>query len=213
MKVIIYTGLSISFEDAKKILDSDEIIYKPPIKRGDILNDLKYNPDIIGIIDGIFHKSPAVAHKEILSVLEKGIKVIGASSMGALRASELDSLGMKGIGYVYNQYANGKITSDDDVAVVLNPDTLKQLSVPLVSLDYSLNEAFKNNIITNKEKDEIIKIAKSIYYPSRNYENILNKTKLNTSKKDILLNFLKKSRDIKNQDAKELLNYIKQLIK
>jgi len=147
MKVIIYTGLSISFEDAKKILDSDEIIYKPPIKRGDILNDLKYNPDIIGIIDGIFHKSPAVAHKEILSVLEKGIKVIGASSMGALRASELDSLGMKGIGYVYNQYANGKITSDDDVAVVLNPDTLKQLSVPLVSLDYSLNEAFKNNII------------------------------------------------------------------
>ena len=84
---------------------------------------LKENPDIIGIIDGVFHQSSAVGHKEILNAIKKGIKVYGASSMGALRASELDVLGMTGIGYVYNQYASGEVDSDDDVAVMLDSDT------------------------------------------------------------------------------------------
>ena len=111
-KIIIYTGLSLSFDEAREILDTTEdveVIYKRPIKRGDLNHDIKENPDIIGIIDGVFHQSSAVGHREILNVIKKGIEVYGASSMGALRASELDSLGMHGIGYVYNQYATGKI--------------------------------------------------------------------------------------------------------
>ena len=216
MKIIIYTGLSISFEDAKAILNSDndnEIIYKCPIKRGDILRDLDEKVDIIGIIDGVFHKSPAVAHKEILDVINSKVKIIGSSSMGALRASELDSLGMIGIGHVYREYSNGNITSDDDVAVILDPDSLEQLSDALVSIDYNLNEAIKNKIITKKEKEELIKIAKSIYYPNRNYKNILDKCDLDDLKKEKLIDFIKSSKDIKNEDAKELLNYIKQTIK
>ena len=51
--------------------------------------------------------------------LIKDIEVFGASSMGALRASELDTLGMTGIGYCYEQYATGTIDSDDEVAVML----------------------------------------------------------------------------------------------
>ncbi|WP_409199789.1 TfuA-related McrA-glycine thioamidation protein [Methanobrevibacter sp. DSM 116169] len=212
MKAIIYTGLSISFEDAKSILDSDnenEIIYKTPIKRGDILKDLKEKPDIIGIIDGIFHSYPAVAHKEILEVINAGVTVAGSSSMGALRASELDSLGMIGIGYVYKQYATGEITSDDDVAVILDGETLEQLSTPLVSIDYTLKDAVKNEIIIDSEKADILKIAKSTYYPERKIDEIIKKTDLDSNKKEKLLDFFKISPDIKNLDAKELLNYIK----
>ncbi|MDL2246894.1 TfuA-related McrA-glycine thioamidation protein, partial [Methanobrevibacter sp. OttesenSCG-928-K11] len=181
-KIIVYTGLSISHEEARSILDNDsenEIIYKKPIKRGDILEDIKINPDIIVIIDGVFHQSPAVGHKEILEAIKRDILVVGASSMGALRASELDSLGMIGIGYVYNEYSNGNITSDDDVAVVLDPDTLEQLSEALVSINYILNQAENENIINSAEKEEIIKITKSIYYPKRTYSNILKKVDLN----------------------------------
>ena len=39
VKIIIYTGLSLSFDEAKEILDNHgdvEVIYKKPIKRGDI---------------------------------------------------------------------------------------------------------------------------------------------------------------------------------
>ncbi|MCI6930805.1 MAG: TfuA-like protein, partial [Methanobrevibacter boviskoreani] len=114
-RIIVFTGLSLSFDDASQILDAD---YRPPVKRGDIFKILKEEekPDIIGIIDGQFHSAPAVAHKEIMEALNEGITVVGGSSMGALRASELDSLGMIGVGFVYNEYKNGNIKSDDDVA-------------------------------------------------------------------------------------------------
>lgn len=83
--------------------------------------------------------------------------------MGALRASELDSLGMVGIGYVYKQYAEGIITADDDVAVVFDSETLEAISDSLVNMDYVFNEAVKDAIITLEEKEELYEVAKSIF--------------------------------------------------
>lgn len=211
-KIIIYTGLSLPFSEAKEILDSHgdvEVIYKRPIQRGDLNLAMKENPDIIGIIDGVFHQSSAVGHKEILNAIKKGIKVYGASSMGALRASELDVLGMTGIGYVYNQYASGEVDSDDDVAVMLDSDTLEALSEPLINMKYVFTNAVEENIITEDEKDELLAIAKETFYPKRNYAQTLSASNLDASKKDKLIDFIRQSPDIKKEDAKKLLHCIK----
>ena len=215
VKIIIYTGLSLPFDEAKEILDSHddiEVIYKRPIKRGDLGQALKENPDIIGIIDGVFHQNSSVGHKEILEVLNKGITVIGSSSMGALRASEMDSLGMIGIGYVYEQYATGKVASDDDVAVMLDSETLEALSEPLINIDYVFTHAVKEDIITQDQKDELIKIAKSTFYPKRNYAQTLNSSNLDDNTKNQLINFIRESVDIKKEDAKELIKYIANMV-
>lgn len=215
VKIIIYTGLSLPFDEAREILDSHddvEVIYKKPIKRGDLGHDIKENPDIIGIIDGVFHQNSAVGHREILNVMKKGVKVFGASSMGALRASELDSLGMIGVGYCYNQYASGAIDSDDDVAVMLDSDTLEALSVPLISMKYVFTNAVSENIITEDEKNELIQITKSTFYPKRNYAQTLGKSNLDNKTKGNLIDFIRTSDDIKKEDAKELLEYIKKYI-
>jgi len=211
-KIIIYAGLSIPFSEAKEILDSDdnnEVIYKRPIQRGDLNLALKENPDIIGIIDGVFHQNSAVGHKEILNVIKKGVRVYGASSMGALRASELDTLGMTGVGYVYNQYATGEVDSDDDVAVMLDSETLEALSEPLINMKYVFTNAVDKNIITETEKDELLAIAKKTFYPKRNYAQTLSASNLDNDKKDKLIDFIRKSADIKKEDAKELLEHIK----
>lgn len=216
VKIIIYTGLSLSFDEAKEILDSHddvEVIYKRPIKRGDLGHDIKENPDIIGIIDGVFHQNSSVGHKEILNVINKGITVVGASSMGALRASELDTLGMTGIGYVYEQYATGKVASDDDVAVMLDSETLEALSEPLINMEYVFENAVSENIITENQKDELIKIAKSTFYPKRNYSQTLNSSSLDDETKSKLIDFIRMSVDIKKEDAKELITYIANMIK
>ena len=216
VKILIYTGLSLPFSEAKEILDSHddiEVVYKRPIKRGDLSHDIKENPDIIAIIDGVFHQNSAVGHREILSVMKKGVKVYGSSSMGALRASELDVLGMEGIGYCYNEYASGNITSDDDVAVMLDSDTLEALSIPLISMNYVFTNAVKENIITQEEKEELVKITKETYYPQRNYAQTLSQSSLNEDKKGELINFIRNSKDIKKEDAKTLLNHIKSVIK
>jgi len=206
--IIIFTGPSLSAEEGSKILNAD---YRPPVKRGDILSAINDSPDIIGIIDGVFHQHPAVGHKEILEAIKKGITVVGGGSMGALRASELDDLGMIGVGYVYNEYATGNIESDDDVAITFDNFTGEPVSEALVNIDYKLNGAIKNNILTNDEKNEIISIAKSIYYPNRTYHNILNKSNLDKDKKDKLIDFIVKTTDIKKQDAIAVLKYIKTL--
>ncbi|MBR5954129.1 MAG: TfuA-related McrA-glycine thioamidation protein [Methanobrevibacter sp.] len=216
VKVIIYTGLSLPFDEARQILDSHddvEVIYKRPIKRGDLGHDIKENPDIIGIIDGVFHQNSSVGHKEILNVINKGVTVVGSSSMGALRASELDTLGMTGIGYVYEQYATGNVASDDDVAVMLDSETLEALSEPLINMDYVFTNAASENIITQDEKDELIRIAKSTFYPKRNYSQTLNESDLDDDKKSELINFIRTSPDIKKEDAKELINYIADMVK
>ncbi|MBQ2635267.1 MAG: TfuA-related McrA-glycine thioamidation protein [Methanobrevibacter sp.] len=215
VKIIIYAGLSIPFSEAKEILDSTqdvEVIYKRPIKRGDLSQALKENPDIIGIIDGVFHQNSAVGHKEILSVLKKGIKVFGASSMGALRASELDTLGMTGIGYVYNQYASGEVDSDDDVAVMLDSETLEPLSEPLINMKYVFENAADANVLTLDEKEELLAIAKKTYYPKRTYAKTLSDSNLDSDKKGELINFIRESKDIKKEDAKELLYHICSLL-
>lgn len=215
VNILIYTGLSLPFSEAKEILDSHddiEVVYKRPIKRGDLSHDIKENPDIIAIIDGVFHQNSAVGHREILSVMKKGVKVYGSSSMGALRASELDVLGMEGIGYCYNEYASGNVTSDDDVAVMLDSETLEALSVPLISMNYVFTNAVAENIITKEEKDELIKITKETYYPKRNYAQTLSQSSLDADKKGKLIDFIRTSKDIKKEDAKELLNHIKSVI-
>lgn len=215
IKIIIYTGLSLPFNEAKEILDSSEgveVIYKRPIKRGDLSIALKENPNIIGIIDGVFHQNSAVGHKEILNVIKNGVKVYGASSMGALRASELDTLGMTGIGYVYNQYASGEVDSDDDVAVMLDSETLEALSEPLINMKYVFTNAVDEGIITEDEKDELLRIAKKTYYPKRNYAQTLSESNLDSETKDNLINFIRESVDIKKEDAKDLLKTIKKEI-
>ncbi len=209
-KIIVFTGLTIPFDEAGEILDAK---YLAPIKRGDLFNLLENEEDIdiILIIDGQFHNTPAVAHKEIILALDKGIKIVGASSMGALRASELDTLGMIGIGYVYNEYRNGNIKSDDDVAVILNPDTYEALSEALVNIDYKLEGAKEEGIISKEEKEELHNIAKNIYYPHRTYPKIFKESALSDDKKNKLIRYINQHEDIKKQDAIEALKYVKKL--
>lgn len=215
VKVIIYAGLSIPFDEAKEILDSTEsveVVYKRPIQRGDLGQAIKEHPDIIGIIDGVFHQNSAVGHKEILNVMKKGIRVFGASSMGALRASELDTLGMTGIGYVYNQYASGEVDSDDDVAVMLDSNTLEALSEPLINMKYVFTNAVSDDVITEEEKNELLGIAKKTFYPKRNYAQTLAASSLDNETKGKLIDFIRTSPDIKKEDAKELLTTIKDIV-
>ena len=59
---------------------------------------------VIGLIDGVFFQESSVGHREILAALKSGVRVVGASSMGAIRAAELHTLGMEGMGEVYRMY-------------------------------------------------------------------------------------------------------------
>lgn len=208
-KIIVFIGPSLSPKEAVKILEAE---YRPPVGRNDILKALKDKPAIIGIIDGVFHQEPAVSHKEILKALHSGITMVGGASMGALRASELDDFGMIGVGKVYEAYKNGDIESDDDVAVVFNPETFEQLSEALINIEHNFRNAYEKGLISKTDLKDLLNTAKSIYYPKRTYNKILSSVNINCEKKSSLISFLNQYKiDIKRADAINVLEYIKKL--
>lgn len=208
-KIIIFIGPSLPEREAKKILGAD---YRLPVGRGDIIKALQDDPKIIGIIDGVFHQNPAVSHREIIKALKSGVIVVGGASMGALRASELNDFGMIGVGEVYKAYKTGKIDSDDDVAVVFNPETMELLSEALVNMGFNFKKALDQGLISKTEFQSLIKQAKTIYYPKRSYRKVLANSDVNPEKISKLKKFLdQEAIDIKREDAISVLKYIKTL--
>ncbi len=213
MKPVVFTGTSISHSDAGKILDAD---YRPPVKRHDIRRLITSPPEIIGIIDGVFFDRAAVAHREIIEALKTGITVVGGASMGALRASELEPYGMIGVGRIYEMYRDGIIESDDEVAVTFDSETLEPLSVPLVNVRMTMEQAQVMGVLTEEQASAIVDITRKIFYPERNYRSIINecmkKGVIADSEKEKLLGFFKNNEvDVKRQDAVLVLEKIKEL--
>ncbi len=214
MKPVVYTGTSISHSDARKILDAD---YRAPVRRHDLRRILASSPEIIGIIDGVFFDNAAVAHREIIEALKSGIIVIGGGSMGALRASELETYGMIGVGKVFEMYRNGIIESDDEVAVTFDAGSNEALSVPLVNIRMTVEAAKDAGIIDPVQAAAIIGIARKLFYPDRNYQNVVFESEKNGIisgiKKKKLLDFIKLNEvDIKHQDAILVLEKIKEFL-
>lgn len=210
-KVVVFLGPSLDTERARKILDAE---YRPPAGRGDIFKAVKEGAKIIGLIDGVFFQASAIAHREILYALEQGVKVVGASSMGALRASELDAYGMEGVGRIYELYKKGELVSDDEVALLFEPESLKPLSEPMVNIRYNLERAEARGIINREVKKKLVEVTKTLYYPERVYERIFSvaEGKVDRETLERLRKFLTaEKRDLKREDAIEALKRIKEL--
>lgn len=212
-RIIIYLGPSLPREEAKYILSSDnkrEVIYAPPVKRGDVPQADSEGFDIIGIIDGVFFRESAVSPRELMEVLKTGKKIYGASSMGALRASELDRYGMIGVGKIYQWYRNGTLNSDDEVALSFDSEEFIPISEPLVNIRETIKKATDEDVISQEESETIFKSAKSLYFPERRWDKIIENSKKILGKD--LYNFsvfVKNKRvDIKKEDAILLLKKI-----
>lgn len=210
MRVVVFLGPSLPWEEARRILFDAE--YLPPAARGDVLRVAESGAKAIALIDGVFYQQAAVSHREILKAMEAGSKVFGGSSMGALRASELDVYGMVGIGTIYEWYKAGKIRSDDEVALAFHPESLRPISEPLVNVRATLEKALSSGLITQKEHDSILIAAKDVPFQLRNYTRILQRAVhggLSSTRAGEMLELLKKVRiDLKREDAIKVLKRI-----
>jgi TfuA protein len=208
-RIIVFLGPSLEREAAESILSAE---YRLPARRGDLLRAVQDGAGIIGLIDGVFHQESAVAHREILAAIKKGVRVVGASSMGALRAAEMDTLGMTGIGEVYRMYKNGDLISDDEVALVFDPESGLSLSEPLVNIRFTLREAERQGIITARDHDALLAAAQSVFYPQRTYGRIVSAAgdSVSSDTRERFLNWVKlHALDQKRKDAVAALEYIR----
>ncbi len=151
----------------------------PPAGAGDMLGLLVQPPHTVVLIDGVFGSRPAVWHKEILMLLARGFRVIGAASMGALRAVELDRFGMIGCGAIYRAYADGRITADDEVAVLHAPAALggAPLSLAQVNVRATLCRAVRAGVMSADKARTVRAASAAIHYRDRDWAGVIGLAK------------------------------------
>ena len=204
-KFAIFTGPSL--QELPSLPDNYDVL--PPIMSGDIYKIINHSYTHIAIIDGLFHGFPSIWHREIISAMDEGIEVWGASSMGALRASELNKFGMKGVGHVYTWYSQDLIDGDDEVALQhLQDSPYSPLTVPLVDIRYLLVNHY-NLDFGSQAHELLIAAAQQIPYWNRTHTalsgNLLDQG-IEPALVSSLINSLRSNPSVKQIDAKNLLS-------
>jgi len=173
MKAVIFAGPTLPPD----VRPSDpRLDWRPPVRQGELYRAALERPAVIGIIDGYFESTPTVWHKEILWAMAHGIHVFGAASTGALRAAELDTFGMRGVGRIYEDFRDGVLEDDDEVAVLHGPAELgyPPVSEAMVNIRTTLAAAERDGVLPAPVAAALIRIAKTVFYKRRTYRAVLD---------------------------------------
>lgn len=206
---IIFCDTTLSKEEIQPYLNLDDIVL-PAIKRGDLIKLLNNQPipEEIIIVDGVFDQTSSITHKEILYAIANNVKIIGISSMGALRGAELFRFGMIGAGEIFQFYLNGEVQSDEEVAVsYVKRKGYIHKTIPLINIRKTV-EFFKLD-------DEIFKKSKQIFYKQRSWEKLEKvltnvefeqlKNKYIDQKKLDVINYLKTGTQFRESSSRKKL--------
>jgi hypothetical protein len=169
---VLFVGPSLP--DAASLVGPD-ITVRPPATQGDVMAAIKSGATMIGLIDGGFEYTAPVWHKEILYGLSRGVNIHGAASIGALRAAECHTFGMIGIGRIFEEYRDGAVIDDADVALIHAPAELNYLplTVPMVNVRATLGQAMNDAMIASAEGDALERSAREMFFKERTWELIV----------------------------------------
>lgn len=177
-KIFLFIGPT-SYGISLNEVITQETTVLPPVRRGDIQTLIeREDPAIIVIVDGTFHAYPAVSHVEIKNALKQGWDVWGMSSMGALRAAEMHTLGMRGYGTVYQRFVQDRDLPDDFVALVHGTESpWFPVSEPLVHIEHLLQEAVRSSIIPPEMNQQLMHEMRNMWFGYRTLKYLQEKTR------------------------------------
>jgi hypothetical protein len=141
---------------------------RPPARRGDVSSVGSAGGQAIILVDGTFHSYPSVGHVELRAALAAGNEVWGLSSMGALRACEMRTLGMRGFGHVYDRYITDPDFADDEVALMHASDPpFLAISEPLIHIRAYLSALQSEHKISAELAEDILARMKNRWFGDR----------------------------------------------
>jgi hypothetical protein len=179
MRAFVFLGPTLPHAEARRLLAgvNVEATILPPAEQGSVYRAAEERPFAILIVDGYFERVPAVWHKEILWAIRCGVHVLGAASMGALRAAELASYGMRGVGSIYERYRSGELEDDDEVAVAHGDASTgyRPSSDAMVNIRATLLRAEESGAVSSADRRRLEQIAKGLFYPERTYAHVFQR--------------------------------------
>jgi hypothetical protein len=211
-RVFVFVGPTLAKEAVREMLPDCTIL--PPVAAGDLLRLPAAPGDLVAILDGYYYQSPAVRHKEILALLDRGVIVAGAASMGALRAAELGPFGMRGYGAIFAAYRDGAIEGDDEVAVLHAPEEegYVALSEALVNVRHNCERAVQAGVVAAEAAAQVLGVAAALPFHQRTYREIWDRAAAAGVAEAALTSlgaFIARERsDLKREDAVLLLRAV-----
>jgi hypothetical protein len=169
--IAVFLGPSLPLASAREVLDAR---YLPPAGFGDVHALMGSDVHTIVLIDGVFLGRAPVWPREFVHALYAGVRIYGASSMGALRATELRAFGMIGVGEIYQAYVNGEIDGDDEVALLHADadDHYRALSEPLINVRLNLGVAVERGILVREAAMALIADLKALAFWQRSADAV-----------------------------------------
>jgi hypothetical protein len=168
MTAAVHVFVGPSLPAAQRLADG--VVYHPPVRHGDLFALDPAAGDRILIIDGVYQQDAPIRHKEIVAMLRRGVAVFGAASLGALRAAELETCGMVGLGLVFAAYRNGELDADADVAV-LQADAdhdHRSLTVAQVTVLFAVRALVAAGSITPEDGAGLADVSAALHFTERN---------------------------------------------
>ncbi len=206
MLPLVFLGPSLGLDQARAVLAAE---YHPPVRRGDLPALAGPRPRTVCIIDGVFFQALAVTPQEVLATMDLGHRVVGASSMGALRAAELWRFGMRGVGRIFAAYRDGTVERDDEVAVLFDPDSRKPSTEALIGMRLAFHEACTADLLDQGECARAIAEAAALHFSARTYAAVLARLGLPPARQARIATFLtQRATNLKAADAEEALRQI-----
>jgi hypothetical protein len=169
---VVFAGPSIPPDEVRRRLPGCTVL--PPVGRGHLYQARESGAAAFLVIDGTFSHGFAVSPREVIDVVRDGALVLGASSMGAIRAAECWPVGMRGIGVVYRLYRLGVLRSDDEVAVATDSDAgHAAISCALVNVRYAARRAVLRGVVDAATEPAIVAAAQRLHFSRRTWPAIL----------------------------------------
>lgn len=177
LQTVVFVGPSCPHDLVRAALP--DALIAPPVRRGDLYRFRLFNFSVFVILDGVFTNLLAVSPREVIDVLQDGAAVIGASSMGALRAVDCGPAGAIGHGRVYRLFRRRVLSSEDEVAVVYLPeDPCPALSQSLVNIRFALHRARRSGLLTSSVAAALARSAESLPYERRTWSDVADRARV-----------------------------------
>lgn len=211
-KVLVFCGPTLAGQKTLKESVKQNFIFHSPVKCGEILEARREGFSKILIIDGFFELTASVWHKEILDFIKNEGLILGCSSMGALRAAELEEYGMIGFGQIFQDFKNKTIRDDDEVTVshLNQAQDFISLTDAMINIRYTVRNAVDKDLLHLDDAEKILNISKSTFYKKRNLKFLVRELSKQTPRIIKFKNHLETNGivDQKLNDAIELIQNI-----
>jgi hypothetical protein len=168
-RVVIFAGPTLATSECARSL-ARPFRLRPPVARTDVakLVNRATEVGVLVIVDGLFHERLAVGHAELRDAIEQGWQVWGVSSMGAIRAREMERFGMRGFGRVFDRFRAEEDFQDDEVALLHEAaPPYRPLTEPLVHMRVAIDHLVERGLVNRRSANTVVNDLKSSWFGDR----------------------------------------------